>query len=124
MACAARAVPPEKRVRNEISGQRQQIGSKGLGQLHRPLQVCFSHIRPKMHVADLRDAEAVEGFRQSAKSQVDVLRDQVSRFQEKPVRGSDRGHRGSSNQESTEEFPARQQTLLHIRSLALRFRLQ
>src|SRR2546428_7713485 len=109
---------------NKIPGQHQQIWSKGLGQLYRPLQGLCSQIWPKMHVTDLRNSKAVELFRQSVEPYVDALGHQIFRFQEKGVGGSERCHRGSSNQESIEESPACQQLLLHIRSLASPLRLQ
>ena len=122
--CTPNAIRSAEGVGNKIPGHHQQVGAKGLCQLHCTLQTRPSHIWPKMHVADLRDAEAVEIFWQPLQAYLDALCDQISRFQEKPVGTADCGNCRASNRASAEKLPARQRLLLHLRSLASPFRLQ
>jgi hypothetical protein len=68
---------------DKIPSERQEIWSKGLGQLYRPLQGWSSYIWSKMRVTDLCNSESVELLRQSVEPYVDAVGYQVLRFQEK-----------------------------------------
>lgn len=104
---------------DKIPSERQEIWSKGLGQLYRPLQGWSSYIGSKMHVTDLCNSESVELLRQSVEPYVDAVGYQVLRFQENGVGGRARCYRASPNQKTMEKSPACPQLPLHTQESSI-----
>jgi len=70
-------------MRYEITGQRHQVGMEILRQPHRAFQARLIHIRAKMDVGDLGDAEAFKRFGQPRQLHSNVFRHRVAGFPEK-----------------------------------------
>jgi hypothetical protein len=62
-----------------------------------------------MYVADLRDAKAMKLLGQARQSYVEVLGNQILRFQKKRVSASNGCNRRGTNQKLVEKFSACQQ---------------
>src|SRR5208282_2272127 len=70
---ARRTIAVPERMRNEIAGQSDQVGTKLLRDAHGALHAGLTHVRAKVNVADLGDAEAGEGFGQAGQTNLAAL---------------------------------------------------
>ena len=84
-------------MRNKISSEHHEIGIERLGQADCPFDPRSSHIRAKMEVADLCDAETLKLLRQPLQVNCDSLRYQVFRFYKEAVNPPNYCHRGSAD---------------------------
>src|SRR6476646_11064774 len=81
--CAFHPIRLAKWMRGEIASENHEVWIEGLCEAYSTLHSSFTHVWPKVDVADLRNAKVVKLFRQPGHRDVDSLGDDISGFDEK-----------------------------------------